>query len=100
MRELKLEDCKVGMTLKLKEDCPFREYWEIDPKEPVKCIVVAVMAGGRKDTIFVDIRYKDERICTPMNWYFYTDDSIIEANGYELISKNLEYPNKRKNNYY
>ena len=32
MRELKLEDCKVGMTLKLKEDCPFRKYWEIDPK--------------------------------------------------------------------
>lgn len=99
MRELKLEDCKVGMTLKLKEDCPFRKYWEIDPKEPVKCIVVGVRSS-RKDFIFVDIYYKDGRACVPRNWYFYTEDSIIEANGYELISKNLEYPNKRKNNYY
>lgn len=99
MRELKLEDCKVGMTLKLKEDCPFRKYWEIDPKEPVKCIVVA-MNRGRKDNIFVDICYEHERKCTPKNWYFYTEDSLIDANDDELISKNLEYPNKRKNNYY
>lgn len=99
MRELKLEDCKVGMTLKLKEGCPFREYWEIDPKEPVKCIVVDVRSS-RKDFIFVDIYYKDGRVCAPVNWYFYTDDSLIDANDYELISKNLEYPNKRKNNYY
>lgn len=99
MKEVKIEDCKVGMTLKLKEDCPFRESWGIDPKEPVKCIVVEVN-GGRIDNIFVDICYEDERMCPPMNWYFYTDDSLIEANNYELISKNLEYPNKRKNNYY
>lgn len=99
MRELKLEDCKVGMTLKLKEDCPFRKYWEIDPKEPVKCIVVKVRSS-RKDFIFVDIYYKDGRACAPVNWYFYTDDSLIDADDYELISKNLEYPNKRKNNYY
>lgn len=99
MREVKFEDCKAGMTLKLKGDCPFREYWGIDPKEPVKCIIVGV-GGGRKDNIFVDMCYKDERIGVPMNWYFYTDDSLIDANGFELISKNLEYPNKRKNNYY
>lgn len=99
MRELKLEDCKAGMTLKLKEDCPFKKYWKIDPKEPVKCIVLEVI-GSRIDSIFVDIYYKNRRRCVPMNWYFYTEDSIIEANDYELISKNLEYPNKRKNNYY
>ena len=99
MRELKLEDCKVGMTLKLKEGCPFKKYWKIDPKEPVKCIVLEVI-GSQIDRIFVDIYYKNGRKCVPRNWYFYTEDSIIEANGYELISKNLEYPNKRKNNYY
>lgn len=99
MRELKFEDCKAGMTLKLKEGCPFRKYWEIDPKEPVKCIVVGVRSS-RKDFIFVDIYYKDGRACAPVNWYFYTDDSLIDADDYELISKNLEYPNKRKNNYY
>lgn len=99
MREVKIEDCKAGMTLKLKEDCPFREYWEIDPKEPVKCIVLEVVES-RIDSIFVDIYYKNGRKCVPRSWYFYTEDSIIEANGYELISKNLEYPNKRKNNYY
>lgn len=99
MRELKLEDCKVGMTLKLKENCPFREYWGIDPKEPVKCIVVGVNEN-RIDNILVDIYYKDERECAPMNWYFYTDDSLIDTDDCELISKNLEYPNKRKNNYY
>lgn len=99
MRELKFEDCKVGMTLKLKEGCPFKKYWKIDPKEPVKCIVLEV-GGSLKDYIFVDIYYKNGRKCVPRKWYFYTEDSIIEANGYELISKNLEYPNKRKNNYY
>ncbi len=99
MKELKLEDCKVGMTLKLMEDCPFRKYWKIDPKEPVKCIVLEVVRS-RIDSIFVDIYYKNGRKCVPRNWYFYIEDSIIEANGYELISKNLEYPNKRKNNYY
>lgn len=99
MRELKLEDCKVGMALKLKEDCPFRKYWKIDPKEPVKCIVLEVNES-RIDNIFVDIYYKDGRKYAPRNWYFYTEDSIIKANNYELISKNLEYPNKRKNNYY
>ena len=76
MRELKLEDCKVGMTLKLKEDCPFRKYWKIDPKEPVKCIVLEVV-GSRIDSIFVDIYYKNGRKCVPRNWYFYTEDSII-----------------------
>lgn len=99
MRELKFEDCKVGMTLKLKEGCPFKKYWKIDPKEPVKCIVLEVRSS-RKDFIFVDIYYKDGRACAPVNWYFYTDDSLIDADDYELISKNLEYPNKRKNNYY
>lgn len=32
----------------------------------------------------------------PEELYFYTEDSIIEANDYELISKNLEYPNQAK----
>lgn len=63
MRELKLEDCKVGMTLKLKEGCPFKKYWKIDPKEPVKCIVLEVVRS-QIDSIFVDIYYKNgQKMC-------------------------------------
>ena len=100
MKEVRIEDCKVGMALKLKEDCPFRKEWGIDPKTPVKCIVKWINVN-HKDAIFVHVHFKSgQRGGSPADWYFYDDDSPIDGSDYELISLNLEYATKRKNNYY
>ena len=96
MRELKLEDCKVGMTLKLKEGCPFRKYWIIDLNTQITCVVT--YRGNT--SIRVKFQNMNKYVGVPIMWNFYIDYSLMDANDYELISKNLEYPNKRKNNYY
>ena len=96
MREVKLEDCKVGMALKLKEDCPFREYWEVDSKAfPIMCEVISIGPDYICTKFQVCKHWKG-----PVTWYFYIDGSSIIADDYELISLNLEYATKRKNNYY
>jgi hypothetical protein len=96
MRELKLEDCKVGMTLKLKEGCPFREKWIIDLNIQITCVVTYRSNTG----IRVKFQNMDKYRGVPIMWNFYIDYALINFDDYELISKNLEYPNKRKNNYY
>lgn len=96
MRELKLEDCKVGMTLKLKEGCPFRTYWIIDLNTQITCVVTYRSNTG----IRVKFQNMNKYGRAPIMWNFYTDYALIGLDDYELISKNLEYPNKRKNNYY
>lgn len=96
MRELKLEDCKVGMTLKLKEGCPFRKRWIIDLNTQITCVVTYRSNIG----IRVKFQNMNKYGGVPIMWNFYTDYALINLDDYELISKNLEYPNKRKNNYY
>lgn len=96
MRELKLEDCKVGMALKLKEGCPFRKYWIIDLNTQITCVVTYRSNTG----IRVKFQNMNKYGEVPIMWNFYTDYALINLDDYELISKNLEYPNKRKNNYY
>ena len=96
MKELKLEDCQVGMTLKLKEGCPFRKYWIIDLNTQIICVVTYRSNTG----IIVKFQNMNKYGGVPIMWNFYTDYALINLDDYELISKNLEYPNKRKNNYY
>lgn len=99
MREVRIEDCKVGMVLKLKEDCPFREAYVTDSKATIKGIVKEVYMYTDR---CVYIRFCDEfeKLLAVKGWYFYADDTEKYPDDDELISLNLEYANKRKNNYY
>lgn len=96
MGEVKIEDCRVGMVLKLKENCPFRKQWGVDLNTKVIGMVTYKGNAG----ITVSFKNMNRYWNVPASWNFYTDDESFETKDYEVASLNLEYLPKRKNNYY